>query len=154
MFENPRVDANLLVRSAVAGLVCLLFSFGLASAAQAEEFQVIVNASNPVSSLKASYVSNLFRGKVRQWDHGDKVTPVDKSASSSVRANFSKQVHNKSVAGIKSYWQQQIFSGRGVPPPEVRSDNEVVAYVQRNPGGIGYVSAGTSLRGVKAIEVR
>ena len=98
-------------------------------------------------------MSELFLGKVRRWDHGEAVAPVDRSARSSVRAGFSKNVHHKSVGAVKSYWQQMIFSGKGVPPLELHSDAEVVAYVQRNPGAIGYVSGSTSLNKVKVVEI-
>jgi ABC-type phosphate transport system substrate-binding protein len=41
-----------------------------------------------------------------------------------------------------------------VPPPEKASPTEVLAYVRANPGGIGYVPAGTALPdGVKALKV-
>lgn len=138
------------------GALCLLIAcfVSLPARGQAEEFQVIVHTSNPVSVLRKEHASRLFRGKATQWDHGGKVMPVDRGAGSDVRAVFSKKVLGKSVGAMRSYWQQQIFSGRGVPPPELRSDSEVIAYVQRNPGAIGYVSAGAALRGVKAIEIR
>jgi ABC-type phosphate transport system substrate-binding protein len=55
---------------------------------------------------------------------------------------------------VKSYWQQQIFSGRDVPPPEKQTENDVVAFVRSNPGAIGYVSKGVDIgRGVKALSV-
>ena len=37
------------------------------------------------------------------------------------------------------YWQQRIFSGRDVPPPEFELDREVVEYVLKHAGAIGYV---------------
>jgi hypothetical protein len=63
-------------------------------------------------------------------------------------------VHGKSVTAIKTYWQQQVFSGRDVPPVERPGDAEVVAYVRENVNAIGYVSAGAPLaRGVKAVTI-
>jgi len=35
-----------------------------------------------------------------------------------IRVAFSKSVHGKSVGAVRAFWQQQIFSGRDVPPPE------------------------------------
>jgi hypothetical protein len=32
------------------------------------------------------------------------------------REGFSKEVHGRSVTAIKSFWNQQIFAGRQVPP--------------------------------------
>jgi hypothetical protein len=58
------------------------------------------------------------------------------------------------VGAVRSYWQQRIFSGRDVPPPELDSDEAVVAFVARSPGGIGYVSAATKLSGVRELALR
>jgi len=42
-----------------------------------------------------------------------------------------------------------------VPPPRKSSDAEVIQYVARNPGGIGYVAAGSSLPGnVKKLQIQ
>ena len=137
------------------GFVCVVALLVLAvpAAAQGGSFRVIVNSSNPAGSLRSAHVSDLFKGKVQRWDHGEAVAPVDQSASSSVRASFSKSVHHKSVGAVQAYWQQMIFSGRGVPPAELHSNAEVVAYVQRNSGAIGYVSSSTSLNNVKVVEI-
>ena len=59
----------------------------------------------------------------------------------------------RSVAAVKSYWQQMVFSGRGVPPPELDTEAQVVSFVLRNPGSVGYVSVGTSLHGARTLAV-
>jgi hypothetical protein len=63
-------------------------------------------------------------------------------------------VHARSVAAVKSYWQQVIFSGRGVPPPELESDEAVIRHVTRSPGAVGYVSGAANVRGVRVVSVR
>ena len=54
---------------------------------------------------------------------------------------------------MRSYWQQRIFSGQGLPPPELADDDAVVSYVLSHPGAIGYVAAGTALNGATAVEL-
>ena len=79
---------------------------------------------------------------------------MDLPAGSGARSAFSNDVLRKSVNAIKVYWQQEVFSGRDVPPPEKASVREVVAYVQANPGAVGYVPSGTSTSDCKVLEVR
>jgi hypothetical protein len=55
---------------------------------------------------------------------------------------------------VKSYWQQLIFSGRGVPPPELDTEEEVIRYVGRHPGALGYVSSYGEVGGVKVVIVK
>ena len=46
------------------------------------------------------------------------------------------------------------FSGRGVPPPQLDSDEAVLRYVRARRGAIGYVSQAAATSGVKVIGVR
>ena len=55
---------------------------------------------------------------------------------------------------MRSYWQQRIFSGRGVPPPELESDEAIVAYVLKHRGAVAYVSPNAKLGEAKPIAVR
>jgi len=116
-------------------------------------FKVVVNSENPVDSMARDEVSKLFLKKVGSWAHGMTVLPVDQLGTAEVREKFSKEIHGKSVATIKNYWQQQIFSGRNAPPPEKASDDEVFSYVKSNTGAIGYVSGRADTGEVKVIKI-
>ena len=134
---------------------CLGVLFALSAPATAGEtiFRLIVNVNNPVESLTRGQVSKLFLRKATSWSAGGLVQPVDQAEGSRVREAFTNAVHHKTVGAVKAYWQQQVFSGRGVPPPEKGSDAEVTAYVNSNEGAIGYVSVNAKLDGVKAVSV-
>jgi ABC-type phosphate transport system substrate-binding protein len=138
-------------------LFSLVATIGVLSsplAAQSQEFTVIVNASNPVASLPRDDVAKLFLKKTVSWASGQAVAPVELPPTAKARVEFARDILNKSVGQVKSYWQQQIFSGRDVPPPEKQSENDVVAFVRSNPGAIGYVSKGVQIgRGVKPLTV-
>ena len=132
----------------------LLFLTGALGAEQPAAFKVIVNPANPTSALARAELSRIFLKRLDHWEHGIKVLPIDLPVTAEVRESFSQAVHGRRASAIKSYWQQQIYSGRGVPPPEGGSEEEVVAYVRANPGAIGYVSPATRTDGLKAIELR
>lgn len=119
----------------------------------AQSYKVIVNNSNSISSLSKKEVSDLFMKKTTKWSSGVTVAPVDLVANSSVREAFSLSIHNKAVSAIRNYWQQAAFSGAATAPPEKSNDNEVIEYVKKNPGAIGYISSGTSADGVKTISI-
>jgi hypothetical protein len=122
--------------------------------AQQADYQVVVNVANPVSSMTAKQVSALFLKKTSTWANGVPVKAVDLPEDSAVRERFTRAVHGKSVSAIKSYWQQQIFTGRGTPPVVKASETEALSHVRANSGGVGYVSAGVSLgTNVKVLKV-
>ena len=117
-------------------------------------YQIVVNSSNPSSSMAKADVAKLFLKKTTSWSHGLKVQPVDQATDRAVRESFTRAVHGKSVSSVKGYWTKLIFSGRATPPPELGSDRQVMDYVRDKPGAVGYVSAGTTLgSGVKALRI-
>jgi ABC-type phosphate transport system substrate-binding protein len=139
------------------GLLAILTAAALlcaAGTAAAADYKVVVNEANGVSSISRGDLAKIFLKKSGKWSDGSKADPVDLVADSPARASFSEDVLGKSVSAIKSYWQRLVFSGRGVPPAEKPSDAEVVAYVKKTPGAVGYVSAGADVAGVKVLDIR
>jgi ABC-type phosphate transport system substrate-binding protein len=117
-------------------------------------YRMIVNASNPVETVDRRFLTEAFFKKTTRWPNDLLIRPADQSTDSPARRAFSDDVLRRSVAAVKSYWQQMVFSGRGLPPPELDDDAEVVKFVVRNPGAIGYVSPGANVAGAKPIGVR
>jgi ABC-type phosphate transport system substrate-binding protein len=125
----------------------------VASADPALVVRVVVNAKNPAKTIERRSVEEAFLKKRTRWDDDSAILPVDLVQRSSVRERFSHDVLGRDVAAVRRYWAQVVFSGRGVAPPELGSEVEIVKYVAAHPGAIGYVSAGVDLAGVKVIEV-
>jgi len=117
-------------------------------------FRLVVHASNPVASLTRDQVSKIFLRKVTQWDGHKPVLPVDQAPDSPVRRTFTKQIHQRTIAAIQTWWQQQTFAGIAVAPPERTSDAAVLAYIRMYPNAIGYVRAGVPTgKDVKIVDV-
>jgi ABC-type phosphate transport system substrate-binding protein len=124
-----------------------------ATAEPAGGFRVIVNPANPVDKLDRRVVSDAFLKKRTRWEDDRAIQPVDLGQRTSVRGAFSREVLGRDVASVRRYWAQLVFSGRGVPPPELATDGDVVKFVAAHGGAIGYVAAGAALAGVKVVEV-
>jgi ABC-type phosphate transport system substrate-binding protein len=141
---NPK---RLLLLSAVC--LCQLTAWA------AEPYKIVVHSANPATTLGRDELARLFLKKTTTWPSGRMVAPVDQAKDSATRREFSRAVLGKDADAVASYWQQAIFSGRGVPPPEKGSDAAVVGFVGANPDAIGYVSAGAELGpSVKELVVR
>ncbi|SRR6266478_3275570 len=127
---------------------------GHSQAAGPANFRVVVNPQNVATSVDRKFVADAFLKKVTRWPDGEAVRPVDLQPESPARARFSDEIVKRSVSAVKSYWQQLVFSGREIPPPELDSDEEVIRYVLRFPGAIGYVSGAASADRVKVVTVK
>jgi ABC-type phosphate transport system substrate-binding protein len=116
--------------------------------------RVIVHPTNRAVALERRFVADVFLKKVTRWPHDEIIRPVDLDRGSPLRRRFSEDVLKRNVAAVASYWQQQVFSGRGVPPPELDDEALVVKYVLSNPGAIGYVSGSAAIENARVIELR
>ncbi|MEO8845470.1 MAG: hypothetical protein ABI591_24440 [Kofleriaceae bacterium] len=133
----------------------LVMAIALTVRASAEPsgLRVIINAKSSTAKLDKRFVADAFLKKRTHWDDDVAIQPIDLGQKSNVREHFCHDVLDRDVASVRRYWAQLVFSGRGVPPPEVGSESEVVKYVAGHVGAIGYVSASTELKGVKVLEI-
>jgi ABC-type phosphate transport system substrate-binding protein len=119
------------------------------------DYKVVVNSANTVSTLSRDSVSRIFLKKTTTWPNGQTVAPVDQATNAPSRIAFSKAILGRATNEVAAYWNQIIFSGRGLPPPTKATDSEVLAFVHDNPNAIGYVAADAKLgEGVKAVSVQ
>jgi ABC-type phosphate transport system substrate-binding protein len=128
----------------------------LASAALAQDlsFKVIVNAENPVQTLKREQLTLLFLNRRASWSHGPVGSPVDQSMTSPVREAFSTQVLGQPLLAVSNHWRKRMLEAREVPPPVKTTDEEVIAHVAKHSGGVGYVSAAAVLPAtVKEVKI-
>jgi hypothetical protein len=123
------------------------------TAAPPSHYRVIVHPRNIVAAVGRRFVEDAFLRKITRWPDGAVIFPADLVAASPVRSGFSHGVLHRSTAAVKAYWQQRIFSGRGVPPPEFETDEKVVSYVLEHAAAVGYVSGTADLRGAKVVAV-
>lgn len=130
-----------------------LVVFAAIGRAQSERFSLVVHPSNPIESISPEEASRIFLKQVKTWPMGLPIEVVDQHADSKLRAIFSRAVHGRSVPAIKSHWHKKIFTGRGLPPTELKSDVEVIRFVSSHPGGIGYISSRTSTHTLKIVRL-
>jgi len=119
-------------------LLLALLLAGLSGTAAAETV-VIVAADQPLTSLSAEQVSELFLGKIGSRNAGTRLTPVDQAESSAVREEFYRKLTGKDAAQLTAYRARMLFTGRGEPPLESGDNEAVKRMVATNAGMIGYI---------------
>lgn len=137
-------------------LVVPIAALALLAAAPAESgFVVVVHASNAAAAMPREQIARLFLRKVKRWPNGVDAEPVDLAPAAPARAAFTQTVLGKSIATVRAYWQQRLFSGADVPPPEKASEDDAIAFVRAHPGAVTYVSPTATLpAGVRALAVQ
>ncbi len=121
----------------------------LASTAHGE-IAVVVNPSSSATSTSVDSLQRLYLGKTTQLD-GVSITALNQTESTGIRGQFVESVVGKTSAQYRAYWSQLIFTGKGKPPKEVSSDQDVKKLIAENPDFIGYIDASSVDDTVKVI---
>jgi ABC-type phosphate transport system substrate-binding protein len=137
-----------------ATLLLLFLSLLSARSESAQQsYRVIVHPDNPVQKVERTFLARAFLKKVTEWPDGEAIRPVDLAVESMTRQQFVEEVLKRSIGAVRNYWQQRIFSGRGLPPPELESEEKVIMYVLQHRGAVGYVSERADVGNAKVVAV-
>jgi ABC-type phosphate transport system substrate-binding protein len=111
----------------------------LATAVRADEFRVLVHRSVEGTKISRALLARIFMKEIIRWGDGSRVVPVHQSSRSPIREAFAQQVLEQSLGEQQLYWRRRMARNRILPPPSKASDEEVVAFVAKTEGAIGYV---------------
>lgn len=131
-------------------IAALLTPWGLSASG---EVVVIVSADSPIESLTKGQLINIFLGRSNYFDNGLRAIPVDQGADSQAREQFYQSLLAWSPAKLKAHWSKVIFTGRGKPPRQVGSDEDVKALVSKNRSAIGYIDRASANGHVRILDV-
>ena len=117
----------------------------------AADIKVIANGSVK-EAISATEVKSIFLEESNSLRDGTHVEPV-LERDGPVHEAFLREYLGGTDDDLENYYRALVFSGRGSMPKQLGSDAEVVAYVARTKGAIGYVSAETIGGDVKTLTI-
>ncbi|NVJ49632.1 MAG: phosphate ABC transporter substrate-binding protein [Gammaproteobacteria bacterium] len=128
----------------------LFASLLLGSIAVNAEIAVIVHPSNN-NTLTETDLTRMFLGKMKSFPSGESAVPVNMPEGDATTDEFNQKVLSKSASQLKAYWSKLVFTGKGTPPKDVASAEEMLKLVSSNPSLIGYIDASKVDASVKVI---
>jgi ABC-type phosphate transport system substrate-binding protein len=114
---------------------------------------VIANSSVGASSVSSDELKGVFLATKSSLSDGSHVEPV-LLKSGSVHEAFLKDYVGKSDSALETYYRSLVFTGKGSMPKAFATDAEVVTYVEKTKGAIGYVGSATATASTKVLEVK
>jgi ABC-type phosphate transport system substrate-binding protein len=103
--------------------------------------------------VSADELKGVFLATKTSLSDGSRVEPV-LGKSGTAHEAFVKGYLGKTDAALQTYYRSLVFTGKGSMPKALGADSEVIAYVAKTKGAIGYVGAGATTAGVKTLEVK
>lgn len=127
-------------------LICLLALLAPVSYAS----NVVVIGHSSVPKIDIATVQKIYTGKVIAVG-GVNVMAVNAKASLPMRRTFLQEYLNQDDEKYIAYWTVRRYIGKGAPPIELASTNEIISYVQANPGAIAYIDEAELRPGLNVI---
>ncbi|MBI3220181.1 MAG: hypothetical protein HYZ44_11775 [Bacteroidetes bacterium] len=103
---------------------------------------VIVNNDNPVEKLTAGEAKLYWLRKIKKrWPETNKnILPADRKAKCAERDAFYSKVLNMNADDVESYFSNRQYQNAEKPQDKFNSDSEIIEFVSKEIGGIGFVS--------------
>lgn len=132
-----------------------VWMFGLAALAMPAlgEVAVVANSSVGVSEISADELKRVFLGAKSSLSDGSAVEPV-LMQSGAAHESFLKEYVGKTDAALRNHFKSLVFTGKGSMPKSFASDADVLAYVAKTKGAIGYVGNAAAAGSVKRLAVK
>ena len=136
----------------IKALMISILIFSLSSLCMAGDYSILVNPVNPVDSISNEDLTDILLGKKTTWKEGLKIKVAVYKKGETHKALLADTV-KKSPMQFSLYWKKILFSGSGTPIHIVKDENEMVDFVAKNPGAVGYVAKAGDNEKVKVIKV-
>ena len=132
---------------------CAAVFVWLGSSLFAADVKIIANPSVGATSISADEIKGVFLATKTSLSDGSHVEPVLEKGGA-VHEAFLKEYLGKTESALETYYRSLVFTGKASMPKTVASDADVIAYVAKTKGAVGYVSADASAEGVKTLEAK
>lgn len=122
-------------------------------AAQAD-IAVVVHPENPLRTISAREVSDLYLGRSYSVSVGEQrigMLVYEQPPDSPLREAFYRAVNGMRIHLVNAYWARLRFSGEVLPPRPLADSRAVIEAVSRNRQAIGYVDAATVNDSVRTV---
>jgi hypothetical protein len=104
---------------------------------QAADRVVVIGNAN-VRKMDLATVQRIFMGKTIEVD-GVRVSPTNGAATMPARQRFLAQYLQTDEDQYVAYWTVRRYVGKGTPPHEVRQTAEMIDFINKTPGAVGYL---------------
>lgn len=91
--------------------------------------------ANPALKISASDALSAYLGE-KEFFKATRLRPVE---NASIQVDFLQRVMDMNIKQYQVYWTKKTFRDGVMPPVVLSSDAEVLMFIQKTPGAIGYL---------------
>jgi len=120
---------------------------------QAYAINVISNITADTTSLSVTQLRRIYSMRQVHWQNGTPIVVYVLASNNSLHKTFCKEQLRLFPYQLDRIWQKLTFSGYGVAPIEVATQQALIEAVKSTKGAIGYVENLSEVKDVNVIEI-
>jgi hypothetical protein len=98
----------------------------------------LLDSSKSTKQLTTEMVREIFFMRLSSWPDGSPIHVFVLPDNHPLHIRFAKEILGVYPFQLRSAWDRLVFSGTGVSPTTVESEEEMRARIESTPGSIGY----------------
>ena len=120
----------------ILGLLCLLYQ---PANAMAGSVNILVSPDQANTHLDRTLLRAIFTMRLRQWPDGTAVHVFVLPDHDAATDRFCREQLGTYPYVMRDTWDRMVFTGTGLAPTVVGSEQEMRERIRTTPGAIGYV---------------
>jgi len=128
-------------------IVILLFS------PPVDAIYIISNITADTASLSVTQLRRIYSVRQVNWKNGTPIVVYVLASNEPLHQKFCKEKLRLFPYQLDRIWQKLTFSGYGVAPIEVATQQALIEAVQSTKGAIGYVEKLSEVKDVNVIKI-
>lgn len=101
---------------------------------------IVVNQNVPAAPYSLADTRAVFTMQQRFWPNGDAIQVFTLSDSDPIHKDFVKNSLDMFPHQLRRVWDRMTFSGTGIAPTQLDSEQEMIDKIANTPNSIGYLT--------------
>jgi ABC-type phosphate transport system substrate-binding protein len=115
--------------------------------------EVITNSSADIASITTTQLRRIYSMRQVKWANGVPITIFVLSSTTKIHQQFCKETLRLFPYQLDRIWNKLTFSGMGIAPTIVSSQQELIQAVKSTTGAIGYIENINEVSDVNLLKI-
>lgn len=116
--------------------------------------EIVVNKTVSTSGYSKVDIRAIFTMQKRLWSNNKQIKVYTLPDSSSLHKEFVKNDLNMLPHQVRRVWDRMTYSGTGVAPVELASEQDMIDKIATTPDSIGYLNSKPDNENIRSFEAQ
>ena len=118
------------------------------------DIQVIAHPSVEIESITGKKLRYIYSMQYKRWANDTKIKVITLHPQNPLFKKMSINYMQIQPYVLSRQWNRLKYSGTSMVPIVVRDEDEMISFIQRIPGAIGYISTDKNILGLPLLKVK